>query len=249
MLELYVWPTGNGKKTVILLEEIGMPFTVKPVNIMRGDQFDPDYLKFAPNGRMPALIDTDPKGGGPPVKIFESAAIMMYIAEKAGRFWPEEVHKRYDVMQWVIWQVANQGPKLGEAGHFRRASANPANGDLKYAVTRFDDEANRLFGVLNLGLHNRRYLAADEYTIADMICYPWTSNHKMLGIELDEFPNVKRWFTEIGERPAVKKAMAWGAELMEDFSKLPEEERTRRLKILTNQRAIPVPKEWGAATL
>jgi GSH-dependent disulfide-bond oxidoreductase len=249
MLELHFWPTGNGKKTVILLEEAGVPYTVKPVNIMRGDQFKPDFLRISPNGRMPALVDTEPKGGGAPVTVFESAAIMMYIAEKIGRFWPQELHKKYEVMQWVIWQVANQGPKLGEAGHFRRAAGNPANGDLKYAVTRFGDEAHRLFGVLNLGLHNKRYLAAGEYTIADMICYPWTGNYKMLEIDLDEFPNVKRWFNELSERPALKKAMASGAELMQTNANMSDEERAKMMKVLSNQRAQPVPKEWGASTI
>jgi len=249
MLELYFWPTGNGKKSVILLEECGLPFTVKPVNIMRGDQFTPDFLKISPNGRMPALVDTEPKGGGAPVKIFESAAIMMYVAEKAGKFFPQEIHKRYEVIQWVVWQVANQGPKLGEAGHFRRAASNPANGDLKYALNRFNDEAHRLFGVLNLGLHNKRYLAAGEYTIADMICYPWTSNYKMLEINLDEFPNVKRWFEELSARPALQKAMASGADLMQQNMQMSDEERAKMMKILANQRAQPVPKEWGPATL
>jgi GST-like protein len=247
MLELYFWPTGNGKKTIICLEEMGLDYKIHPVNIMRGDQFDPDYLKIAPNNRMPALIDSEPEGGGAPVSIFESGAILMYLAEKTGRFWPQELHKKYDVVQWVMWQMANQGPKMGEQGHFRRASANPDNGDLNYAITRFDDETHRIYGVMNLGLHGKQYLAAGEYTIADMICYPWVSNPELRNIDIAEFPNVKRWLAEMGARPAVQKAMAMGPEFREDPATISDEEKARRAKILANQRAQPIPKEWLAA--
>jgi GST-like protein len=247
MLELHYWPTPNGKKVTILLEELGLPYTIKPMNIGRGDQFQPELLKISPNNRMPALVDTEPKGGGEPVALFESGAIMMYVAEKAGRFFPQGTREKYDVVQWIMWQMANQGPKLGEQGHFMRASQNTANGDLTYAIRRFSDEAHRLYGVMNLGLFNKRWLAAGEYTIADMISYPWAVTWKMRGIDLDEFPHVKRWMEEMEARPAVVKGMAAGADLSEDLSKLPEEEKARRLKILTNQRATPIPKEWGAA--
>ena len=150
---------------------------------------------------MPALVDTAPKGGGEAVRLFESGAIMMYIAEKEGRFYPQETHKKYDVIQWVMWQMGNQGPKFGEQGHFFRASQNAANGDLAYAVTRFSDEVHRLYGVMNLGLHKKEWLAAGEYTIADMICYPWASGYKLRKIDLDEFPNVKRWMAAMEARP------------------------------------------------
>jgi GST-like protein len=140
--------------------------------------------------------------------------------------------------------MANQGPKFGEQGHFMRASQTPANGDQTYAVRRFSDEVHRLYGVMNLGLFEKRWLAAGEYTIADMICYPWAAGWKMRGIDLDEFPNVKRWLVEVGERPAVRKGMAVGAELQEDPATLSDEEKARRLKLLTNQRATPIPKEW-----
>src|SRR5438874_2616493 len=216
MIDLYFWPTGNGKKIVILLEELGLPYTIKPINIGRGDQLTPDFLKISPNGRMPAIVDDEPMGGGAPISHFESGPIMMYLAEKTGRFWPQDPRGKYEVAQWVGWQLANQGPKLGEQGHFRRAAESGNNGDLSYALRRFDNEAHRIFGVMNLGLFNKRYLAAGEYTIADMICYPWASSWATRDINIEEFANVKRWLEEIGERPAVKKAMALGPEFRED---------------------------------
>ena len=147
MIDLYFWPTGNGKKIVILLEELGLPYTFKPINIGRGDQLTPAFLKISPNGRMPAIVDDEPMGGGEPISIFESGAIMTYLAEKTGKFCPTDPRGKYDVAQWVIWQMANQGPKLGEQGHFRRALASGKNGDLTYALRRFDNEAHRIFGV------------------------------------------------------------------------------------------------------
>lgn len=245
MLELFYWPTPNGKKVTILLEELGVPYTLTPTNIGKGDQFTPDFLKMSPNNRMPALKDTEPKGGGAPLTIFESGAIMMYIAEKQEKFFPQEPRKKYDVVQWVMWQMANQGPKFGEQGHFFRASQNAANGDLSYALTRFSNEVHRLYGVMNLGLHKKEWLAAGEYTIADMISYPWAAGYKLRKIDLDEFPNVKRWMAAMEARPAVVKAMAQGAELQEDPAKLSDEEKARRAKLLTNQRATPIPKEWA----
>jgi GST-like protein len=246
MIDLYFWPTGNGKKVVILLEELGLPYTIHPVNIGRGDQLSPDFLKISPNNRMPAIVDTEPMGGGAPLSIFESGAILMYLAEKTGRLWPQEPRKKYDVMQWVLWQSANQGPKLGEQGHFRRASEDPKNGDLHYALRRFDAEAHRLFGVLNLGLFGKTHLAAGEYTIADIICYPWASGWNQRGIDIAEFPNVKAWLERMGERASVKKAMALGPEFREDPASIAPEEKARRAALLTHQRAHPVPKEWLA---
>ena len=246
MLDLYYWPTPNGKKVTILLEECGLSYTIKPIRIAQGDQFAPDFLKISPNNRMPALVDTAPKSGEP-IAIFESGAIMMYVAEKAGKFYPQDTHKRYDVIQWIMWQMANQGPKLGEQGHFHRAAASAKEGDFSYALTRFDNEAHRLYGVMNLGLFNKEWLAADEYTIADMICYPWAATWNIRGFDIGEFPNVKRWLDAMAARPAVQKGMAAGAELSVDPSKLSDEEKARIAAILTNQRATPIPKEWGAA--
>jgi GST-like protein len=247
MIDVYFWPTGNGKKVIILLEECGLPYRIVPVNIGKGDQFTADYLKIAPNNRMPAIIDNEPMGGGAPLSIFESGAIMMYIAEKAGKFWPQDTHGKYDVAQWVMWQTGNQGAKLGEQGHFRRAAMNPDNGDLSYAVKRFDNEAHRLFGVLNLGLFNKEWLAAGQYTIADMICYPWSVGWKMRGLDIEDFPNVKRWLAAMEERPAVQKAMALGPEFREDPATITPEEQARRAGIMANQRAQPIPAEWQTA--
>ena len=188
MLDLHYWPTPNGKKVTILLEECGLEYKVVPVNIGRGDQFTPGFLKMNPNHRMPVLVDHKPKGGGDPISVFESGAIMMYVAEKEGRFYPQEQHKKYDVVQWIMWQMSNQGPKMGEQGHFFRASQNAENGDLAYANRRFGDEVHRIYGVMNLGLHKKDWLAAGEYTIADMICYPWAATWKLRKIDLEEFP-------------------------------------------------------------
>jgi GSH-dependent disulfide-bond oxidoreductase len=186
-------------------------------------------------------------GGGEPISIFESGAIMTYLAEKTGRFLPADPRGKYDVLQWVNWQMANQGPKLGEQGHFRRAKDSGNNGDLTYALNRFDNEAHRIFGVMNLGLFKKQYLAADQYTIADMICYPWASSWATRGINIDEFANLKPWLEEMGERPAVKKAMALGPEFREDPASISAEEQSRRSKIVANQRAQPVPTEWVTA--
>jgi GST-like protein len=239
MLDLYFWPTPNGKKVTILLEELGLEYNIVPVNIQKGDQFKPEFLKLNPNHRMPALVDHEPKGGGAPIGIFESGTIMMYLAEKEGRFWPQDVRGKYEVAQWVMWQMANQGPKLGECGHFRRLG--PDDGDQSYAIRRFTDEANRLYGVMNYRLHDRRYLAGDEYTIADMICYPWTVNWQAQGQDIDEFKHFKRWFDEIGSRPAVRRGMEVGNDLRVDPGTLSAEERAQIRRIMYNQRAIPAP--------
>jgi len=239
MIDLYYWPTPNGKKVTILFEEIGLDYRIVPVNIGRGDQFKDDFLGISPNNRMPAIVDHAPKGGGAPVAIFESGAIMMYVAEKEGKFWPQETHAKYEVAQWVMWQMANQGPKLGECGHFRRLGDR--EGNQSYAVRRFTDEANRLYGVLNNRLFDRRYLAGDHYSIADMISYPWTVGWEAQGQDIAEFKYFKRWFEEVGARPAVKRGMAAGSELSTDTSKLPAEEQERIRKLLYNQRARPAP--------
>jgi GST-like protein len=239
MLDLHFWPTPNGKKATILLEELGLKYNLVPCNIGRGDQFVPEFLEMNPNHRMPVLVDHNPKDGSAPFPIFESGAIMMYVAEKEGRFFPQDTRGKYIVTEWLIWQMANQGPKSGECGHFRRLGDK--QGDQSYAVRRFTDEVNRLYGVLNNRLYKNRYLAGDQYSIADMISYPWTVNWKAQGQDIDEFKYFKRWFEEIGARPAVQRGLAVGANLSEDASKLPAEEQERRAKLLYNQRARPVP--------
>ena len=239
MYDLHYWPTPNGKKVSILLEELGVPYNVIPCNIGRGDQFTADFLQMNPNHRMPVLVDRDPKDGGAPFPVFESGAIMLYVAEKEGRFFPQDTRGKYTVTEWLIWQMANQGPKSGECGHFRRLGDK--QGDQSYAVRRFTDEVNRLYGVLNNRLYKNRYLAGDDYTIADMISYPWTVNWKGQGQDIEEFKHFKRWFEEVGARPAVQRGLAVGANLSEDVTKLPPEEQARRAKMLYNQRARPVP--------
>ncbi len=240
MIDLHYWPTPNGKKVTILLEECGLPYNMIPCHIGQGDQFKDEFLKICPNNRMPALVDHEPLGGGEPISIFESGAMMMYIAEKAGQFYPQDVRVRYDVNQWIMWQMANQGPKSGECGHFRRLGDD--QGDQSYAVRRFTDEVNRLFGVLNNRLYKSAYLAGDEYTIADMISYPWTVNWESQGQDINEFKYFKRWFNELAERDGVKKGMAVGSDLSMDLSKFSQEEKDSLRKMLYNQRARPVPE-------
>nr|WP_047168153.1 glutathione binding-like protein [Sphingomonas sp. Y57] len=240
MIDLHYWPTNNGIKVTILLEELGVPYRIVPVNLGRGDQFTADFLAISPNNRMPAIVDTEPRGGGAPLSVFESAAILFYLAEKEGRFWPrEDARARYEVVQWVVWQAANQGPKFGERGHFAQVPADA--GDQSYARRRFDDEVHRLYGVLNNRLYDRRHVAGDAYTIADIAAYPYTMGWRKQGIDLDEFRYVKRWFEEISARPAVQRGLAVTAGPPEDPASLSPEELERRRGILFNQRARPAP--------
>ena len=238
MIDLHYWPTPNGKKVTILLEECGVAYKMIPCNIATGDQFSDEFLKIGPNNRMPAMIDHEPLDGRQPISVFESGAMMMYIAEKTGMFWPQELRPRYDVTQWIMWQMANQGPKTGECGHFRRLENR--EGDQSYAVTRFTDEVNRLYGVINNRLYESPYLAGDEYTIADMITYPWTVGWEAQGQDINEFKYFKRWFEELGERPALQRGMAVGSDLSMGLDDMSEEELAALRKLLYNQRARPV---------
>jgi GST-like protein len=240
MIDVHFWPTPNGKKVTILLEECGLPYRIVPCRIGRGDQFSGEFLKISPNNRMPAIVDHEPADGGPPISVFESGAIMIYLAEKAGQFYPQALRSRHEVNQWMFWQMANQGPKTGECGHFRRLG--DAQGDQSYAVRRFTDEVNRLYGVMNNRLYDRRYLAGDEYTIADMISYPWTVGWQNQGQDIEEFLYFKRWFEEVGARPGVQRGMAVGSDMSTDYSKLSKEEIEQLVKTLFNQRARPAPE-------
>jgi GST-like protein len=241
MIDLHYWPTPNGKKVTILLEECGMPYRIVRCSIGQGDQFTEDFLRISPNNRMPAMVDHEPADGGEPITLFESGAIMLYIAEKAGQFYPQDLRTRHEVNQWLIWQMANQGPKSGECGHFRRLSADDA-GDQSYAIRRFTDEVNRLYGVLDNRLYDRRYLAGDQYTIADMISYPWCVNWEGQGQNIEEFPYFKRWFEELGARPALVRGMEAGSDLSVDYSKLSDEQKSGLKKLLYNQRARKAPE-------
>lgn len=243
MIEVHYWPTPNGKKLTIQLEESGVEYTVTPCQIGSGAQFAEDFLHISPNNRMPAIVDHAPADGGSPLSVFESGACMMYLAEKLDQFGGESLRERWEVNQWVVWQMANQGPKTGERGHFARLK--DSQGDQSYALRRFDDELHRLYGVLNNRLYDRRYIAGDRYTIADMACYPWTAGWEAQGIDIDEFKYFKRWFNELSERPALQRGMDVGSELSQDYSKLSEEEINRVVALLYNQRARPAPDSGG----
>jgi len=239
MMDIHYWPTPNGKKVTILLEECGTEYNMVPCAIGVGDQFTDEFLAISPNNRMPALVDHDPMGGGDPITIFESGSMMMYIAEKEGKFWLQTAREKYEVNQWVMWQMANQGPKSGECGHFRRLKDK--QGEQTYALTRFGDEVNRLFGVMNNQLYAHPYLAGDAYTIADMISYPWAVLWESQGQNINEFKHVKRWLDELGKRPAVQRGMAVGSELTIDLDSMSAEDEARLRKLLYNQRARPAP--------
>jgi GST-like protein len=240
MIDLYYWPTPNGQKVTIVLEECGMPYKIVPCRIGRGDQFSGEFVAINPNTRMPALIDRAPADGGEAISVFESGAMMMYIAEKAGQFYPQDVRGRYEVNQWIVWQMANQGPKAGECGHFRRVSEE--EGDQSYGRRRFDDEMNRLYGVMNNRLYDRRYLAGDEYSIADMICYPWSTRWEAHGQDIEEFPYFARWLGDVGARPGVEQGMAVGSDLTKDYSQMSKDDIAKVRTLLYNQRARPAPE-------
>lgn len=243
MIDLHYWPTPNGKKLTIQLEESGIDYKVVYCEIGRGGQFEEEFLRISPNNRMPAIVDHDPEGGGEPLAVFESGACMMYLAEKYGQFGGSDHRKKWEVYQWLMWQMANQGPKTGERGHFARLKNR--EGDQSYALRRFNDELHRLYGVMNNRLYDRRYLAGDNYTIADMACYPWTVGWEAQGIDIDEFKYFKRWLNELSERPALQKGMEVGDELTQNYTQLSDEEIKQVVSLLYNQRARPAPETGG----
>jgi GSH-dependent disulfide-bond oxidoreductase len=203
MIDLHYWPTPNGHKITIFLEEAGLPYTIHRVDIGKGDQFKPDFLKIAPNNRMPAIVDHAPKDGGAPISVFESGAILQYLAEKTGKFLSTDIRKKTEIMQWLFWQMGGLGPMAGQNGHFNVYAPEK----VPYAIDRYTKETARLYGVLNKLLADRDFMAG-EYSIADMASYPWIvpyENHKQ---KLEDFPHLKRWFDTIKARPAVVKAYA-----------------------------------------
>jgi GST-like protein len=208
MIELFYWPTPNGWKVSIMLEECGLPYELKPVNIGRGEQFKPEFLAISPNNRMPAIIDRDPPGGGEPVSVFESGAILIYLAEKTGRFMPKDLRGRFHVIEWVMWQMGGLGPMAGQASHFM----NYAPEKIPYAIDRYKREAERLAGVLDRRLEGREYICGD-YSIADMASWPWTAGYERLGLDISPFKNVKRWLETMKARPAVVRGQELGKEL------------------------------------
>lgn len=225
MIDFYYWPTPNGWKVAIMLEECGIKYKLIPVNIRKGDQFAPEFLAVSPNNRMPAIVDHDVSGS--PVSVFESGAILIYLAEKSGRFLPGDQAGRREMLEWLFWQVGNLGPMAGQLSHF----VNYAQGEHEYSHQRYFNEYNRCLGVLERRLDNREYILGD-YSIADMASWPWVLIAKALGQPLDEFPNVSRWRQAVKERPAVQRGVDLGKEFRRNGPPSDEER-----EILFNQSA------------
>jgi GSH-dependent disulfide-bond oxidoreductase len=201
MIDLHYWTTPNGHKITIFLEETGLPYRIVPVNITKGDQFKPEFLRISPNNRIPAIVDQEPKGGGAPISVFESGAILLYLAEKTGQLLSADLRVRTDTLQWLFWQMGGLGPMAGQNHHF----GHYAPEKLPYAVDRYVKETNRLYGVLNARLADRRFIAGD-YSIADIASYPWIVPHERQRQNLEDFPHLKRWFESIRSRPATMRA-------------------------------------------
>jgi GSH-dependent disulfide-bond oxidoreductase len=226
MIDVYYWGTPNGLKIKLFLEEAQLPYRIIPVDIGKGEQFKPEFLKISPNNRIPAIVDQAPAGGGEPLSLFESGAILLYLAEKIGRFIPKDIRGRALTLEWLFWQVGGLGPMAGQNGHFNQYAPEK----VPYAIERYTKETNRLYGVLDGALAGRDYIA-NEYSIADMACYPWIVPHERHKQNLEDFPNLKRWFERIRERPACQRAYV-GVE--QSYSrKISDEER----KVLFGQTA------------
>ena len=234
MIDLYYWPTPNGHKITMFLEEAGQPYRIVPVNIGAGEQFKPEFLAISPNNRMPAIVDHTPIGGGKPMSVFESGAILLYLAQKTEQFIPQDVRGNVEVLEWLFWQVGGLGPMAGQNHHFR----NYAQEKIPYAIDRYVNETNRLYGVLNKRLSNREFIAGD-YSIADMASYPWMVGYKNQGQNIEDFPHLKRWLETIAARPATERAYAKAKEVNPNFGQpaiRTEEER----KLLFGQTAAVV---------
>jgi len=217
MIELYYWTTPNGHKITIFLEETGLPYKIFPINISKGEQFDPFFLSFSPNNRIPAIRDLNPADGGEPIGIFESGAILEYLAEKTGQFLPREARAKYEVLEWLFWQMAGLGPMAGQNHHFVQYAPER----IPYAMERYVKETNRLYGVLNKRLEGREYIAG-EYSIADMACYPWIVPYERQQQKLEDFPHLQAWFERMAARPAVQRAYAKAQEINPNPTVTPE---------------------------
>ena len=229
MIDLHYWPTPNGHKVTLFLEETGLPYRIVPVDIGRGEQFRPEFLKISPNNRMPAIADHAPADGGGPLSLFESGAILLYLAEKTGRFIPSDLRGRAEVLQWLFWQVGGLGPMAGQNHHFLQYAPEK----IPYAIERYLNETNRLYGVLDQRLADRSFVAGEAYSIADMASYPWIVPHERQGQDLNEFPNLKRWFEAIRGRPATARAYEIGKAYQQRDATVDEEAK----KILFGQTA------------
>jgi GST-like protein len=226
-IDLYYWPTPNGWKITIMLEECGLPYNMIPVDISKGEQFRPAFLAISPNNRMPAIVDHDGPGGRP-ISVFESGAILQYLGRKTGKFYPKDERGRVEVEQWLFWQMANLGPKAGEANHFRNYAAEK----LPYAIDRFANEMHRIYGVMNTRLADREFLAG-KYSVADMACIGWASRAERFGHDLSEFPNVRRWRDAVMARPTVRRGLSMKVEAAFRFDMKDPNVRA----VLFNQRA------------
>jgi GST-like protein len=204
MIDLYYWTTPNGHKITLFLEEVGLPYTIIPVNIGTGDQFKPDFLAIAPNNRIPAIVDHQPADGGAPLSVFESGAILLYLADKTGKLIPTNVRERAEVLQWLFWQMGGLGPMAGQNHHFSQYAPEK----IPYAIDRYVNETGRLYAVMNKRLGDRSFIAGNEYSIADIAAYPWIVPHERQSQNLDNFPHLKRWFEAIHARPATVRAYA-----------------------------------------
>jgi GST-like protein len=229
MIELHYWPTPNGHKVTMFLEEAGLEYRIVPVDIGRGEQFRPEFLKIAPNNRMPAIVDDEPADGGEPVSLFESGAILLYLAEKTGKFIPADLRGRAEVLQWLFWQMGGLGPMAGQNHHFSQYAPEK----LPYAIDRYVNETNRLYGVLDTRLADRPFVAGEAYSIADMASYPWIVPYERQGQRLEDFPNLKRWFETIRDRPATVRAYEAGESYRNREATVDEESR----KVLFGQTA------------
>ena len=227
MIDLFYWPTPNGHKITMFLEEAGLEYRIHAVDIRSGDQFKPEFLAISPNNRMPAIIDHTPLDRGEPVSVFESGAILLYLAEKTGQFLPTDIRERKTVLEWLFWQVGGLGPMAGQNHHFNIYAPEK----ISYAIDRYVKETNRLYGVLDRRLEGRAYIAGDEYSIADMACYPWIVPHEYQGQKLEDFPNLMTWFERVKNRSATIRAYARG----EDYRNPPMTEEAR--KVLFGQTA------------
>ena len=235
MIDLYYWPTSNGQKIALFLEEAGVKYNQHAVNIAKGDQFKPEFLAISPNNRIPAIVDTEPKGGGKPISIFESGAILLYLADKTGQFIPSDIYGRYDAIQWLFWQVGGLGPNAGQTNHFRGYSEEK----LQYAIDRFVNETNRLYGVLNKRLSDREFIAG-SYSIADMACFPWTRGYERHGQNIDDFPHIKRWMATIKARPGTIRAYEKAINVNPNFGEPRKPRTAEERKILHGQTAAVV---------
>jgi GST-like protein len=224
MIDLHYFPTPNGWKVSIALEELELPYRIVSCNIARGEQFLPEFLEISPNNRMPAIVDHDPEGGGPPIPVFESGAILQYLADKTGRLLPVDPRLRIQAVEWMYWQMANQGPMCGQAGHFRNYAPEP----LDYPIERYTREARRLYEVLDKRLSTRRYVA-EEFSMADILCWPWIHMRDHHAQQLDDLPHLNRWFEELGARAGFERGMAAGLDLLEGMADGMDDEAKKNL--------------------